>query len=262
VGFVAFSCRLRTSIRIRRRTPLFRPSPHRACSGRYGENLVSSPPMTKVVLIGFALAVAGAGCNGSGDDDATGGTGATGGTTQQGGSSGAGGGTAISGTGGTASGGKATGGSSGGPTSGAGGSAARGGSGGTGAVSGSAGSPAVPVANGSMGVVPIHCSMTAGDCTGTACCRDPLSYSCVAAFSDCECSVMGRCTAIACEKNADCAAGSKCCALHNTLTAPGYVASSCKTACDSNESQVCTSNTDCGADEACQSTSVTFSICF
>jgi hypothetical protein len=228
--------------------------------------------MTKVLLMGLALAVAAAGCNGGGDDDATGGTGATAGTTQQGGSSGVGGatgggttggtgGTTTGGTGGTTTGGTAGAATAGkgGQTAGAGGSAAHGGSG---AVSGSAGSSTIPVADGEMGVAPIHCSMKAGDCTGTACCRDPISYSCVAEFSDCTCSVEGRCTAIACEKNADCASGLKCCALRNTLTGTGYLASSCKAACDSNETQVCTADTDCGSDEQCMPTSVTFNICF
>jgi len=73
---------------------------------------------------------------------------------------------------------------------------------------------------------------------------------------------MGSCTAIACEKNADCASGTKCCALRNTLTSPGYVASSCKAECDSNERQVCTSDADCAQGEGCETTSVTFKICF
>jgi hypothetical protein len=84
----------------------------------------------------------------------------------------------------------------------------------------------------------------------------------VVSYSACECSVMGNCTAVGCDSNADCAGG-VCCALRNTRASPGFVATSCKQACDpGTELPVCATEADCGAGDGCEATASGFNVCF
>lgn len=116
--------------------------------------------------------------------------------------------------------------------------------------------------SGTIGSGPIACSSVTGDCAGTACCQAIIGWSCVATFAECSCSAMGNCTAIGCVSNVDCGGG-KCCALHNTRASPGFVATSCKSACDpATESPVCVTVADCATGETCEPNPSMFSFCF
>jgi hypothetical protein len=221
--------------------------------------------MTRTIWWSVPVALLHAGCggtngdgNGAGAASGAGGNAAVGGFTSGGTSAGTG--AAGAGTGGS------SGGAMGGSSGSAGSSAGKGGSSGSAGSSagkgGSAGSAGSLVPTGSIGPGPVTCSSVTGDCTNAACCRAITGYSCVASFAECPCSAQGACTAVGCEVNADCGA-EKCCALRNTRASPGYVATSCKSACDeATEVAVCATVTDCADGEECLPGSAGFSFCF
>jgi hypothetical protein len=156
---------------------------------------------------------------------------------------------------------------SGGTSPGSGGSAGSVSTGGVGTsgstASGGSGGRPVPMPTGTIGSGTIPCGGNLECGAGNACCRDILTPICVDAFTECECSVRGNCTVVGCESHADCP-GARCCALPNSRSSPGYVATFCETSCAAASARdVCTTANDCSqSGDDCTTTSLPFGVCF